>query len=192
MSAFLLNPWTVGIGLALLGVLGRRAWRWFVGRRKPQKPRITVSYEDVRGWSSSTADKPKHILCKWPGVLRLENVSPFDAFRVAVEVPEVVRLTSPVPHTLRRIDGPRSIQTEVQQTFDKHRIFPRTYAKSPLDDVADDLDPERDCYPTELLNLTITVRCENEAGQCFECSFRRTDAHSKELTAEPESGHVCK
>ena len=149
------------------------------------QPDIAVSYEDTTCLRSS-GSKRDEIVCTWNGTLVVQNHSPATAFKVSLQLPEAVELTSQAP-TVLRCDGTPPIATAVRRSFDARKLFPSKYAKSPLEETTPDVDPNRERYPDELRHLDVLVRCENEAGQQFTFRFVRTDPTKKDLTAEPET-----
>ncbi len=149
------------------------------------RPEIEVSYTDIACLRSSGA-RPDEIVCRWSGTLHVQNHSPATAFKVSIQLPEMVELTSTAP-TVLRCDGTDPIETEARRSFDARELFPSKYAMSPFEETPRDIDPDTERYPDALRHLDVSVRCENEAGERFAFRFLRTDPTKNELTAEPEN-----
>ena len=120
------------------------------------QPEITVSYED-NNCHRTSGSKQDEIVCRWSGILHVQNHSSATAFKVSIQLPEAVELTSSAP-TVLRCDGTPPLETVVHQSFDARELFPSKYAKSPLEKTPPDLNPNTEHYPDELRHLHVLVR----------------------------------
>jgi len=183
MSSLLRNPWVVGIGVPLvltgLGYVARRIYKHY----RPGLPTFRLTYRDSPP-TRSGAGKPDHVICTWPGVLSIQNVSAVDAVGVTVGLTNGTRPTCSLPTVLRSRDEPTRIEVETKRTFDMHKIFPAKYARSPLEKHPPDIEPETELYQEDLMHLAITIRGSTIEGQSFDLRFFRVGREVEKMVAE--------